>query len=324
MLIKYRDTKFRKSTLGIIEKANSIIEEYDAQGFNLTLRQLYYKFIGRDLFPDSWIDEAYNLKHGLAPDTKNTEKNYNRLGETITSGRYGGLVSWAAIVDRRRAPKYNPHWSSAAEIIRAAAEGFGIDKWEGQDNYVEVWVEKEALVGVVGRICDELDVPYLACLGYLSASEAWASAMRMYAMQKNEGRTPHVLHLGDHDPSGIDMTRDNIDRLCEFAGIENMHRLALNMDQIRKFNPPPNPTKPTDSRSTGYEAKYGDECWELDALEPKTITQLISKKVKALRNERLWKLKCEEEEEKRKHLTAVTNYWEEVVAYMEHHGMVED
>ena len=81
--ICYLPRNFRPDTLEIIAKANVVIVDYQQQGFKLTLRQLYYQFIARDLFPESWIDEEYNRKNGLPPDTKNTMKNYKHLGDII-------------------------------------------------------------------------------------------------------------------------------------------------------------------------------------------------------------------------------------------------
>ena len=83
-----------------------------------------------------------------------------------------------------------------------------------------------------------------------------------------------------NDPSGIDMSRDIGDRNRLFGNMSlEFKRLALNMNQIEEFNPPPNPTKVTDSRASGYISNFGYECWELDALEPRVISKLISENV---------------------------------------------
>ena len=81
---------------------------------------------------------------------------------------------------------------------------------------------------------------------------------------------------GDHDPSGLDMTRDIRDRLRLMADVEvEVVRLALNYDQVEDYDPPPNPTKLQDTRSPGYVEQYGEECWELDALEPAVLDSII-------------------------------------------------
>lgn len=268
----YIRKNFRKDTLAIIEQANRIIAEYHAQGFSLTLRQLYYQFVARDLVP-------------------NTERSYKRLGSIINDGRLAGLIDWEAIVDRTRNLQKNLHLNGPADAIRVVRDQYGIDMWENQKRRVEVWIEKNALVGIIAPICAELDVPYFACIGYVSQSEQWRAGKRFC----NPDQTTTVLHLGDHDPSGMDMTRDNQDRLSMFSGPGiKVNRIALNMDQIEQYGPPPNPAKTTDARYSEYRLNYGDESWELDALEPKVLVELIEYWVLHLRNEERWQEKVEE------------------------------
>lgn len=260
MKICYVEKRFGAGTQKIIKQANNIIAEYAAQGFDLTLRQLYYQFVARGLMP-------------------NRQKEYKRLGAIINDARLAGLVDWRAIADRTRFVRSNSHWTSAADIIRACQSQFAMDHWSNQAGRPEVWIEKDALVGVISGICEELDVPYFSCRGYVSQSEMWAAAQRHIGYLR-DGQQPLVLHLGDHDPSGIDMTRDIRDRLVMFVDPEDcgeveVKRLALTMDQVEQFSPPPNPAKETDSRCSGYRAQFGDESWELDALDPKFLAGLI-------------------------------------------------
>lgn len=253
--IKYVERDFSDKTLATIGKANEIIAAYTAQGYMLTLRQLYYQFVSRDLIAN-----------------KTTE--YKRLGSIINDARLAGLIDWNAIEDRTRNLASLSHWGSPSDIITSASESFRVDKWEGQPNRVEVWIEKEALAGVFERVCQEFDVPFLCCRGYTSQSEMWVGAQRLLRHAKG-GQKPLILHFGDHDPSGIDMTRDIQDRLFMFGCRLELQRLALNMDQVREYDPPPNPAKETDSRFAGYIREYGDESWELDALEPQVLAQLV-------------------------------------------------
>ncbi len=233
MYIAYANTRFSKNSQLIIEQANQIIDEYQEQGFTLTLRQLYYQFVSRDIIP-------------------NTMQSYKRLGSIINDARMAGLVSWEAIEDRTRNLEALPSWNSPRGIMAAVVDQYRIDKWEKQPYRPEVWIEKEALVGVIAGVCNELQVPYFACRGYNSQSEQWLAGRRLMRHQE-QGQTPIVFHFGDHDPSGIDMTRDNVDRLEMFAEAPvKVERLALNFDQIRKHRPPPNPAKMTDSRFVGY------------------------------------------------------------------------
>ena len=248
---------FHDSSLAIIDDANDIIAEYQAQGFSLTLRQLFYQFVARDLIP-------------------NTTRSYDRLGTIINDGRMAGLIDWLSIEDRTRERKRNSHWDNPKGVIESARDSYGIDMWSNQPYRVEVWIEKEALVGVIEHTCRALDVPFFACRGYVSQSEQWRAGVEF----RNPDQHIVILHLGDHDPSGIDMTRDNFARLRMFSDDNvTVERIALNMDQIKKYNPPPNPAKVTDSRYETYLLAYGPESWELDALEPKTLTNLIIEKV---------------------------------------------
>ncbi|BFH59418.1 hypothetical protein [Paenibacillus azoreducens] len=254
MKICYREIKFRPDSLRLIEQVNGIIDEYQQMGYSLTLRQVYYQLVARDVIP-------------------NSERSYKNLGNLISDGRMSGMIDWSAIEDRTRNLRSNSHWDSPGSIIHSAAYSYAIDKWADQDNYVEVWVEKDALVNIVGQVCGELDVPYFSCRGYVSQSEMWSAAQRLqdFAEQKDI----HIIHLGDHDPSGKDMSRDIVDRLELFGVSIQFQRIALNYDQIEEYSPPPNPTKLSDSRVSGYIAEYGHECWELDALRPDVIDNLI-------------------------------------------------
>lgn len=281
--IAYIDRRFAKSSLKIIEDANKIIAEYNRQGDSLTLRQLYYQFVSRDIIP-------------------NTMKDYKRLGSIINDGRLAGLIDWDAIEDRTRSlMSYGfPDLGSPSSILESAASNHELDNWADQDNYVEVWIEKDALVGVIERVCNRWRVPYFACRGYNSQSEQHKAGKR-FAWKISEGKKIHVLHLGDHDPSGIHMTEDNSERLSLFSGDTiKLHRLALNMDQVDKYNPPPNPAKDTDARFAGYVKKFGKECWELDALEPTVIRQITEKNIKKLIDDDQWaetNRRCEAEKE---------------------------
>jgi len=294
--IAYIQKNFTAASLRVIAEANAIIEEYVLQGFSLTLRQLYYQFVARDLIPN-----------------KQTE--YKRLGSIINDGRMAGLIDWKYIEDRTRNLEKNSFWDSPQDIIDSVRESYRTDLWEGQTYRPEVWIEKEALVGVIEGICKQLDVPYFACRGYTSQSEQWRAAIRFRGYIR-DGQRPVILHFGDHDPSGIDMTRDNRDRLDIFGVMVEVKRLALNMDQVEEHNPPPNPAKMTDSRFEGYVRKYGDQSWELDALEPKLIAGLIEENVVDLMDEELYQDRVAEMEQTRETFSALSDRWKEVTEFL--------
>lgn len=292
--IAYKHFNFRSDTLQLIHICNEIIEDYAEQGFILTLRQLYYQLVAKDMI-------------------ENTTKSYNRIGGIVNKARLAGCMDWDAIEDRTRNLQSVSHWDDPSDIVQAAAESFRMDKWEDQPFRPEVWVEKEALAGVVEPTCQKLDIAFFCCRGYVSQSEMWRNAMRLQIISENQ--SPLIIHLGDHDPSGIDMTRDIIDRQELFNGGIEVRRIALNMDQIEKFKPPPNPAKVTDSRFNQYVIKYGNKCWELDALSPTTLAKLISDTVLSVRDESKWDKAVKIEEDYRDALqTAADEYdWESEV-----------
>ena len=259
---QFEHYNFRKSTLAVIERANEIIRDYQSQGYSLTLRQLYYQFVARGLI-------------------ENDQKEYKALGSTLSKARLAGLVSWSSIEDRTRNLKgWQGGYDDVPDFISGVANSYFVDIWKGQPTYLEVWVEKDALVGVVEKACFELRIPHFACRGYSSQSEQYSAGKRFHDKHRREAKECHIFHLGDHDPSGIDMTRDNQDRLAMFSGDNvTVHRIALNMSQIEELNPPPNPAKETDSRSDDYIRNYGPNSWELDALDPAYIDRLIREAV---------------------------------------------
>lgn len=295
--IKYEDKKFTGATEGTIQQAESIINKYRAQGFSLTLRQVYYQFVSRGLIP-------------------NTEKSYKRLGNIISDARRAGRIDWSSIIDRTRNLKKESSWDTPQDILESARDSYHRDLWETQDVRVEVWIEKDALVGVIQGICKEMDLPYFSCRGYVSDSEMWSGGQRI-ARNDSKGQRTIVLHLGDHDPSGIDMTRDITDRLELFSGRTHgdefeVRRIALSMEQIEELGPPPNPAKVTDSRYQSYSEQYGEESWELDALEPQYIIDLIKTEVEQLRDEEKWAEAVEEQEQERERIADVIERWNEL------------
>jgi hypothetical protein len=302
--IKYQEINLRKDSLALIDTCNSIIREYTAAGYILTLRQLYYQCVSRDIIP-------------------NKQSEYKRLGSIINDGRLAGLIDWSSLEDRTRNVNSVPHWDSPEQIVRAVADQYAIDKWEGQDVRPSIWVEKDALIGVIERIANELDVEYFSCRGYTSQSEMWGAAQR-FIKHARAGQGTHVIHLGDHDPSGIDMSRDIEERIrmfMEHHGYGSRYfdftRIALNMDQVQQYNPPPNPAKSTDSRFQGYMNEHGDESWELDALEPQVLADLVRAKVDEIRDDNLYAEKQEQEYHEKAQLTKVSDNWEEVAEFVE-------
>jgi len=275
---KFIDHKFRARSGDTLHKAMTIIDEMQQAGYVLTLRQLFYQFVRRN-----WI--------------ANQEKEYKRLGDVVRRGREAGYIDWDAIEDRNRTHYGFARAQTAEDAMRGLAGRVQLDPWLDQDYHVEVWVEKQALESVVGRACAKQRARYMACKGYLSTSETYDAGKR-FARAIQQGRTPVMIHLGDHDPSGIDMTRDNGKRLSLFTrmGVD-VRRIALNMDQIEQYDPPPNPAKVQDSRAKDYIELHGTSSWELDALQPDVLHSLIQNEIATLIDQERWDKTMEREAE---------------------------
>lgn len=292
--ICYVPKKFRRAALEMIDQANHITAEYRAQGLQLTLRQLYYQYVARGLLA-------------------NRDTEYDRLGSIINDARLAGLVDWNDITDRTRYLRTLSHWDTPEDLVGAAAAQYRRDMWGHQPCRLEAWIEKDALIGVIEGVCQQYDVPYFSCRGYTSATEVWAAAQRLLVAQE-AGQQPIILHLGDHDPSGIDMTRDIRDRLALFMGSAvPVRRLALNREQIDRYGPPPNPAKTTDSRYAAYIAEHGHESWELDALEPRVLSDLVRQAILQVRDPLRWRDDEERITRERAQLSRAADHWESVM-----------
>lgn len=280
---KFVEKKFGEASLDIINTCNAIIEEYAAMGFRLSLRQLYYQLVARDFI-------------------QNSTQSYKRIGSIVSDARDAGLIDWDAIEDRGRQPRLPASWESPAEIVMDAARQFRLDRWEKQENYVEVMVEKDALSGILLPVCQNLHVRFTANKGYSSSTAMYDAGQRYLESSPNRGL--HLIYLGDHDPSGIDMTRDIKERMYLYGQQIDIEvtRLALNMDQVKKWNPPENPAKETDSRFTGYRDIYGESSWELDAVEPRTLARLVERHIRALIDDDVWNQVAQKEQAMRDEL----------------------
>lgn len=297
---------FKRSSVETINQANTIIAEYQAMGYSLTLRQLYYQFVARGLMA-------------------NDQKNYKNLGQLLSDARLAGLVDWSAMEDRtRNLAGGSWGYDSVSHYISDVESGYVTDLWEGQPHYVEVWVEKEALAGVVENACRDLRLAYFSCRGYVSQSEQYAAGKR-FARKQREGKNCVVFHLGDHDPSGIDMTRDNSQRLDMFSRMGvTVRRLALNMDQVEELNPPPNPAKETDSRAADYIANYGEHSWELDALSPDYINNLVAENVEALIDHDRMQQQRDKEAAGQGELSGLSANWDDIRDFMIASGFIAE
>lgn len=278
----YRETKFKGDSLALIKQCNDIVDDYLGQGLRLTLRQLYYQLVSRNVIP-------------------NQERSYKNLSSLVSNARLSGLMDWDAIEDRIRRPVKPPEFDDLDELVEAALSSYRLPRWEGQENYAELWVEKDALAGVLRPIAHQHHVTLMVNRGYSSQSAMHESADRFRKAQDEE-KVLYLFYLGDHDPSGEDMVRDIRDRM-EMFEIEQLEveKVALTMPQIKQYDPPPNPAKLTDPRAQAYIDKYGEHSWEVDALPPDVLARMIRKALKSVIDEdALQEVLDKEESDKRR------------------------
>jgi hypothetical protein len=299
--IQYQALTLNETKLKVVKVADAIIHEYQAQGFDLTLRQLYYQFVARGYLPNSL-------------------KSYKTLQDIVNDGRLAGLLDWTAIVDRTRNMVNQMHWGSPERAVKRVAGMYREDVWADQPYRVEVWIEKDALMGILEAVCPELDVPYFSCRGFSSQSEMWAAGQRM-VKRAEAGQQTVVLHLADHDPSGIGMSHDIGKRLTMFTtrhlkatNVFTLRRIALTMKQVERYNPPPNPAKMTDPRYKKYREKYGESSWELDALDPAVLVRLVRRKVAKWVDAEKMAAALARQEDARNQLQTVSGKWKHALA----------
>jgi len=266
---------------------NSIIEEYAEEGYKLTLRQLYYQLVSRDIIP-------------------NAVKEYAKISTLLVKGRMAGVVDWEAIEDRIRVP-FLPYWVFGIEdAIKDIIEQYRLNRQQDQDVYIELWVEKDALSGVLKRITSHYHINLMVNRGYSSCT-AMHDAYKRLKRQENQGKSTYILYLGDHDPSGLDMVRDIRDRLEEFGVIPKVIPIGLTREQINKYNPPPNPAKIKDPRARGYIEQHGNTSWEVDALNPKVLHELVKINVESLIDVNLFLKQIKTEELDKEKLLKISN-----------------
>lgn len=294
----YEQYRPKDETRVLLQYIISIVEDYAQQGLTLTLRQLYYQLVSKDLI-------------------RNEEKQYKRVGEIVSRARRGGWLDWEALEDRVRVPRRPSEFRDLDELVQAALNSYRLPRMKGQETYVELWVEKDALAGVLLPIANKYHVTLMVNRGYSSTSAMKEAGERIRATAMElEVDKACVLYLGDLDPSGEDMVRDVAERLDEYTNrgrifeiVEKdgkrdiqaetdaarskrmpyidveVKKLALTMDQVEEHEPPPNPAKTTDSRFEKFQQKHGDESWEVDALPPAVLRDIIETELDELIDE---------------------------------------
>lgn len=260
MKLFYREMKLSRKNRERLDQINEIIKVYQRKGYVLTLRQLYYQLVSQDIIA-------------------NNVQEYGRLSLLLKEGRMAGLVDWSAIEDRLREPSRPPSWKSPSDILDVCIRQYRKDRTEGQSNYIEVWVEKDALSGVLKRVTEKYGINIVVNRGYSSVTAMHDAHLRF---ERHIDQFIHILYIGDFDPSGQDMIRDIEKRIEEFNGTYDFKitPIALTLQQIKEYNPPPNPAKITDPRAKKYIEMYGPVSWEVDALKPEILHSILENHIR--------------------------------------------
>lgn len=241
-------------SLRLLEAVKAILDEY-AEYLPLTNRQIFYRLVGA---------------HGY----EKTEHAYKRLCELLNRARRSGLVSFAAIRDDGITKRVPHCWQDAAEMVEAFisnADGFRLDRQQGQARRLLFAVEAAGMVPLIERIADPYGVTVLSCGGFDSTT-----AKHDLAQVLTEWHSAEVLHVGDHDPSGVHVFSSIAEDVTAFmdglgAGLAPIFtRLAVTPQQIVSLGLPTAPPKETDRR------KFEGETTQVEAIPPDVLAQIIT------------------------------------------------
>ena len=219
----------------------------------VTVRQLYYRLVTLNLCPKS-------------------ENGYKSVSRGCANMRKDGTLPWTWITDQTRWQRKPDSYDSLQDALENMQAFYRRDLWRAQDNYVEIWIEKEALAGVVYPITSEWDVPLMVSKGFASLTYLHDAA-ETFKHKTELGKVCHIYYFGDYNPSGVDIRRDIQSKIANFAPLAavEFHDVAVLPPQIERWSLPTRPTKRSDSRAKGWEG----ESVELDAIDPPQLRALV-------------------------------------------------
>jgi len=282
MKIAYQKPKLSRANFKRLEQVNDIVEQYAKEGYTLTLRQLYYQLVSKNIIA-------------------NVTKEYDRLSHLLTQGRLGGIVDWDAIEDRIRTPNLPYYNHSVEQAVEAAHDHFRLDRMDGQDNYIELWVEKDAISSIMKRRTHHYGIRLMVNRGY-SSTTAMHDAFKRFEAAIEIGQHATILYLGDADPSGLDMALNDIPKRLEetFGTSVDVQPIAITWPQIKQYDPPPNPAKIKDPRAAWFIKTYGESSYEVDSLEPKVLAEIVTREIESRLDMDMFEERLKEEERQKK------------------------
>lgn len=253
----------------ITDNALQIIDRYEPGV--LTLRALHYQLVS--------IGMTNSINH------------YKRVVNAMIEARWAGIVSFNTFSDLDRSmigfTKYEEtrledKLDEAQVQVKLWMKTYHKNRWENQDIYPEVFIEKKALQGVFSSVCRNWDVAMGACKGYPSLTFLYEASIRL-RLASREGKQPTILYFGDYDPSGEDIPRA-IEENLQKLGVDDVEvrRIALMEDQVTAWHLPPAPVKASDSRSASWD---GLGQVELDAVEPRKLQRLCEDAIREVFDE---------------------------------------
>jgi hypothetical protein len=240
----------------------------------MTVRQVFYQASVRGLVEKS-------------------EDGYRKVQTDLVLMRRAGVLHYGWLADNTRSRRVLLTHGSIREALEETARTYRRAMWREVPAYAEVWIEKDALAGVVIPITDTYDVPLMVARGYASLSFLYDAAEYINGLDV----PAYIYHLGDYDPSGVNAAEKIEQTLREMAPSAEIifERLAVTEEQIAAWDLPTRPTKTTDTRSK----KFGDVSVELDAIEPDLLRGLVLQAIERhLPRRQLEVLKAAEESER--------------------------
>lgn len=220
----------------------------------ITLRGLFYRAVSAGMFPGT------------------DEKFYNKVGRLVTRLRRSRLIPYSWIVDSLRSTMKPSSWTGLSDFGDTVAGAYRKDFWHHLDDYVHVFVEKDAIAGVISSVTEEYDVALSPVRGYCSESFAYQLGKQFQSIEK----PIHCYYLGDYDPSGFDIERDLQKKLSELSEREiEWRRLAINASDFDRHNLVRLAAKKKDRRYQKFVKEHGPDCAEVDALDPKELRRRV-------------------------------------------------
>lgn len=240
-----RGRRTKADMAAVRDALQQIVDEYD----RMTVRQIYYQAVSRGV-----IDK--------------TEVEYkSTICRLLADMRRDGTIPYDKIADNTRWMRKPRTYSGLHDMLENTHRTYRRALWDEQDAYVEIWLEKEALAGVLVEITSKWDVPLMVTRGYPSISYVHSAAETIEA----QGKPAYLFYFGDHDPSGVDIDRCLEKQLRELTDAEiHIERVAVTRQQIAEFELPTRPTKKSDSRSKNFVG----ESVEVDAIDPETLCDI--------------------------------------------------